>query len=66
MRLLIESAIIFFGTLMAAALVALGGPAIVDLVTARATHPQVQPAIQVLASVQPRAMQHASPPRPAG
>jgi hypothetical protein len=66
MRLLIESAIIFFGTLMAAALVALGGPAIMDLVTAQTTQPQLQPAMQVLASAQPRAMQHASPPRPAG
>jgi hypothetical protein len=63
MRLLIESAIIFFGTLMAAALVALGVPAIVDLMTAQASQPQQQAATQVLAS-EPRAMQHASPPRP--
>jgi hypothetical protein len=66
MRLLIESAIIFFGTLMAAAVVALGGPAIVDLMTADAPQPHVQPAMQMLVSTQLHAMEHASPPRPAG
>ncbi|HEX9718158.1 MAG TPA: hypothetical protein VGA59_00375 [Ramlibacter sp.] len=62
MRLLIESAIIFFGTLMAAALVALSGPAIVDLVTGQATPSQA--ATQVLASSQPRDVEATSAPRP--
>jgi hypothetical protein len=65
MRLLIESAIIFFGTLFAAAVVALGGPAIVDLVTAQETRPEAQAAAQVLASIEPPATQGLSLPRTA-
>lgn len=63
MRLLIESAIIFFGTLMAAALVALGGPAIVELVTVQEAPQAGQATAQVLASTQPPATQGASVPR---
>jgi len=40
MRLLIGTAIVFFGTLMAAGLVALGTPAVVDFVAARQAPPR--------------------------
>jgi len=40
MRLLVQSAIIFFGTLLAAGLVALGAPAALDVVAYAPSHRQ--------------------------
>lgn len=75
MRLLIESAIIFFGTLLAAALVVLGIPAIVELLPlgipailellTTQDPPQGGQAIaQVVAFAEPRATQGAIRLRP--
>ncbi|HXE46845.1 MAG TPA: hypothetical protein VN663_00655 [Ramlibacter sp.] len=52
MKLLIESAMVFFGTLMAAALVALTAPG-VELVIAQEPFTAVKSAAQLLASNQP-------------
>lgn len=46
MQLLIQSAIIFFGTLMAAAVVALGEPARAEVATAKTAAPQASQPIQ--------------------
>lgn len=45
MMLLIQTAIIFFGTLMAAAVVALGEPARAEVETARVEAPQASPSV---------------------
>ncbi|HXD40881.1 MAG TPA: hypothetical protein VN649_09990 [Ramlibacter sp.] len=50
MKLLIESAMVFFGTSIAAALVALAWPASVELVAAQAPVTALKPAAQQLAS----------------
>jgi hypothetical protein len=53
MKLLIESAMVFFGTLMVAALVALTAPGSVELVIAQEPITAVKSAAQLLASNQP-------------
>jgi hypothetical protein len=55
MRLLVQSAIIFFGTLLAAALVALGAPAAPDVVAFAPAHRQAAPAPAPATSLQRRA-----------
>ncbi|HWP10466.1 MAG TPA: hypothetical protein VNN06_01495 [Ramlibacter sp.] len=55
MRLLIESAVIFFGTLMAAALMALGLPDVVGRVTTHAAAQPGQATEQAMATALPRA-----------
>jgi hypothetical protein len=64
MRLLLETAIIFFGTLMTAALVALGGPAVIELLTAQAMPPPAHGAAPNAAQL--RALQDTRPAPPAG
>jgi hypothetical protein len=64
MKLLIESAIVFFGTLLAAALLALARPAGAEPATAQEPPPVRKAAAQVLASTQPRTTQSATGPRP--
>jgi hypothetical protein len=66
MRLLLETAIIFFGTLMAAALVALGGPVVMEVLTAQAMPPQAHDAAPVMAAAQLRALQDTNPAPPGG
>lgn len=54
MRVFIDSAIVFFGTLMVAALLALAGPASVELLATEEAPPNYDAVLQVLASTQPR------------
>jgi hypothetical protein len=61
MKLLIETVIIFFGTLLAAALVALGGPASVELVTHHAGSAQSES--DILVSTPAYATQETAHPR---
>jgi hypothetical protein len=53
MKLLIEAVMVFFGTLLAAALVALVGPGSVELVEAQHPITAMKSAAQLLASTQP-------------
>jgi hypothetical protein len=53
MKLLIQSAMVFFGTLIAAALVALAGPGRVELVTGQEPITALKSVAQLLASNQP-------------
>jgi hypothetical protein len=55
MRLLLQSAIIFFATLMAAGLVALGAPAVPAIIAFAPTHRQAAPAPAPVTSLQRRA-----------
>ncbi|MGZ5195061.1 MAG: hypothetical protein ACXWJM_07800 [Ramlibacter sp.] len=55
MRWLVQSAIIFFGTLMAAGLVALGAPAALDVVASTSSNRQVAHAAAPATSLQHRA-----------
>jgi hypothetical protein len=55
MRWLVQSAIIFFGTLMAAGLVALGAPAVLDVVAFASPHRQAGHAAAPTTSLQHRA-----------
>jgi hypothetical protein len=54
MRVFIDSAIVFFGTLMVAALLALAGPASVELLATGEAPRNYDAVLQVLASTQPR------------
>jgi len=65
MKLLLESAIVFFGTLLAAALVALAGPGSVELVIAQEPITAVKSAAQLLASNQPGDAQGVTVQQPA-
>ena len=65
MKLLIESAMVFFGTLMAAALVALTAPGSVELVIAQEPITAAKTAAQLLASNQPGDTQGVTAQRPA-
>lgn len=64
MKVLIDSAIVFFSILMAAALLALGGPASVELVSKEEAPPALDAVLQALASTQPRARQGVTVQRP--
>jgi hypothetical protein len=55
MRWLVQSAIIFFGTLMAAGLVALGAPAALDVVASAPSHRQSARVVAPATSLQRRA-----------
>jgi hypothetical protein len=55
MRLLLQSAIIFFATLMAAGLVALGAPAVPGVVALAPAHRQATPPSAPVTSLQRRA-----------
>lgn len=64
MKLLIKTAMVFFATLLAAALVALAAPIIADLVTQSGAQPEASASLQVLASTPSRPAQEASISRP--
>jgi hypothetical protein len=55
MRLLVQSAIIFFGTLLAAALVALGAPSTPELAAFTPAHRAAAPPAAPMTSLQHRA-----------
>ena len=65
MKLLLQSAIVFFSTLMAAALVALTGPGSVELVIAQEPITAFKSAAQLLASNQPSDTHGVTVQRPA-
>jgi hypothetical protein len=64
MKLLIQSAMVFFGTLITAALVALAGPGSVELFTAQEPITALKSAAQWLASNQPSDMHGITAERP--
>lgn len=66
MKLLIQAAMVFFATLLAAALVALGAPMIAELVTRSEPPPVVMATASphVLASTDSRSLREATVPRP--
>lgn len=66
MRLLVGSAIIFFATLLAAALVTLGSPAALHLWTAQAAQPPVHAPAALPAYPHPPPMQGAGSPGTGG
>ena len=65
MKLLIQSAMVFFGTLMAAALVALAAPGGAELLASQGPSAALKFAAQLLASNQPGDMLRATAQRPA-
>ncbi|MCM2253115.1 MAG: hypothetical protein NDJ19_12210 [Ramlibacter sp.] len=66
MRLLVGSAIIFFATLLAAALVTLGSPAALGLRTAQAAQPRVHAPAPLPAHAHPSPMQGGASPGTGG